>query len=166
MAIPVFSIVGRSGSGKTTLLENLIPEMRRRGYRVAVIKHHPHPGAALDVEGKDTWRLAQVGADHVVLVAPDQVMHRRRVEREPSLAEVVAEIRDVDLILTEGFKQGDAPKIQVSRGEVQPELVCPPDKLVAVVSDQRLDVGVPQFDPEDVGGLADLIVEVYGLAGS
>lgn len=160
MGIPVLSIVGRSGSGKTTLLEKLIPELKRRGCRIAVIKHHPHQGLRLDVEGKDTWRLAQAGADEVVLVTPDQVMRRRRLDREPSLEEVLAEIRGVDLVLTEGFKQEGAPKVQVIRGQERPELVCDPSELVALVSDQPLDVDVPQFGPEDIVGLAD---RIWGL---
>jgi len=154
---PIISIVGASGSGKTTLLERLIPLLRQRGYRVAVVKHHPRPGLDLDVAGKDTWRLAQAGADHVALVAPDQVMHRRRLEREPSLEEVAAEIRGVDLILTEGFKKESAPKIEVHRQQDRPTLLSRPEELVAVVADRPLDLPVPQFAPEDIEGLADLI---------
>ncbi len=156
-AIPLLSIVGRSGSGKTTLLEKLIPELKRRGYRVAVIKHHPHPGAAFDLPGKDTWRLAQAGADHVVLAAPDQVLHRRSLAAELPLEALTAGIGDVDLILTEGYKHGPAPKIEVNRREHSATLVLPPEALLAVVSDQRFDLPLPRFDLDDVRGLADLI---------
>jgi molybdopterin-guanine dinucleotide biosynthesis protein MobB len=114
-AIPVISVVGRSNSGKTTLLEKLISELKRRGYRVAAVKHHYHAGFTFDVPGKDSYRFAQAGADHVAVAGPDQVVHMRRWEREPSLAEVVADIRDVDLILTEGYKRERAPKIEVWR---------------------------------------------------
>jgi molybdopterin-guanine dinucleotide biosynthesis protein B len=162
-AIPAISIVGASGSGKTTLLEKLVRELKRRGYRIAVIKHHPHPGLDADVPEKDTWRLSRSGADHVVLAAPDQVMHRRRLERELSLEQVVAGIRDVDLILTEGYRGENAPKIQVSRGTELLEPVCDPAQLVAIVADRRFDVDVPQFDLDDAAGLADLIA---GLAPS
>jgi molybdopterin-guanine dinucleotide biosynthesis protein MobB len=114
-AIPVISIVGRSNSGKTTLLEKLISELKQRGYRVAAVKHHYHAGFTFDVPGKDSYRFAQAGADHVAVAGPDRVVHVRRWEREPSLAEVVADIRDVDLILTEGYKRERAPKIEVWR---------------------------------------------------
>ena len=159
-AIPTFSIVGASGSGKTTLLEKLVRELKRRGYRIAVIKHHPYPGLDADVPEKDTWRLSRSGADHVLLATPDQVMHKRRLERERSLEEVAAEIRDVDLILTEGYKGENAPKIQISRGKAPLEPVCDPAQLVAIVSDRRFDVDVPQFDPDDAAGLADLIARL------
>ncbi len=159
--VPVLSIVGFSGSGKTTLLEKLVPELRRRGYRVAVIKHHPHPGAETDAPGTDTWRMVQAGADHVALVAPDQVVHWTRREREPPLSEVVAEIRGVDLILTEGFKKGPFPKIEVHRVAGPAALAARPRDLIAVASDRRFDLPVPQFDLDDVEGLADLIEERF-----
>jgi molybdopterin-guanine dinucleotide biosynthesis protein B len=165
MDIPVISIVGHSGSGKTTLLERLIPELRRRGYRVAVVKHHPTPGLVLDTLGKDTWRLAQAGATHVVLAAPDQIVHHHRPEREPPLAEIVSAIRDVDLILVEGYKRENLPKIEIRRGpapaEQDPGSLPGPGELLALVSEQRFASSTPQFDPQDVGGLADLIETHY-----
>jgi molybdopterin-guanine dinucleotide biosynthesis protein MobB len=157
-AIPVVATVGRSNSGKTTLLEKLIPELQRRGYRVAVVKHLHHAGTPFDVPGKDSYRFAQAGAEQVILAAPDRVVHVRHHEQEPTLAEVVAGIRGVDLILVEGYKRADVPKIEVSRRERDMELVCGDDeRLIAVASDQRFDVDVPQFDLDDVAGLADLV---------
>ena len=40
--IPIISVVGKSNVGKTTLLEKLLPELKKRGYRVATIKHDVH----------------------------------------------------------------------------------------------------------------------------
>jgi len=75
--IPVVSIVGKSNSGKTTLLEKLIPELKRRGYRVATVKHDTH-GFEIDRPGKDTWRLAQAGADAVVISSGDKLALKDR----------------------------------------------------------------------------------------
>jgi molybdopterin-guanine dinucleotide biosynthesis protein B len=160
-AIPLICVVGRSGAGKTTLLEKLIPELKRRGYRVATIKHHVHRGGLeFDRPGKDSWRHAQAGADHVTLVAPGGVASVRRVEHEPSLDEVAATIHDVDIILVEGYKWVARPKIEVVRaasGEATP--VSAPEDLLALVSDLPLrHADVPRFDLEDVSGVADLIV--------
>ena len=156
--IPVVAIVGHSGSGKTTLLERLIPEMKRRGYRAAVVKHIHHAGIEFDVPGKDSWRFARAGADQVVLAAPDKIVHVRHCQGRPTLAEVVRDIRGVDLILVEGYKEADVPKIEVNRQECQLDLVCAGDRrLIGVASDQAFDVDVPQYGLEDVGGLADLI---------
>ncbi len=155
--IPIVSVVGRSKSGKTTLLEQLIPELQRRGYRVATVKHHAHPGFEMDKPGKDTWRHAQAGSDHVVLAAPDKVATIRRVPRAQTLDEIAATIHDVDIILTEGYRRSDKPKIEVLRAALSTELVCDVEELVAVVSDVALEVGVPRFDLDDAAGLVDLI---------
>jgi len=161
MAIPIISVVGRSDVGKTTLLEKLIPELKRRGYRVATVKHHAHPGFEIDRPGKDSWRHAQAGSDHVVIAAPDKVASIRRVDREPTLDEIAATITDVDIILTEGYKRTDKPKIEVIRAARSPEPICVPDELVAVVSDVDPPFDVPRFDLDDVSGLADLIEERF-----
>jgi 4-hydroxy-tetrahydrodipicolinate reductase len=152
---PIVSIVGHSGSGKTTLLEKLIGELKQRGYQLAVIKHHHHRGLQLDEPGKDSWRFTQAGADHVVLAGPDRAAHLRTYSEEPSLQQVASGIRDVDLILTEGYKHADAPKIEVSRG--QTTLVADPDHLVAIATDRPFDVDVPRFDLDEVNRLADFI---------
>jgi molybdopterin-guanine dinucleotide biosynthesis protein MobB len=159
--IPVVSIVGRSGVGKTTLLEKLIPELKQRGYRVGTIKHHSHPGIDMDRPGKDTWRHAQAGSDHVMIVAPDRVASIRRVVQEPGLDEVLVAMAGVDIVLTEGYKRADKPKIEVVRAERSTEPICTAGELLAVAADIPLGLPVPCFDLNDAAGLADLIEELF-----
>ncbi len=99
MTIPIVCVVGRSKSGKTTLLEKMIILLKQRGYRVATIKHHSHRGFDMDVPGKDTWRHARAGSDHVIIAAPDKVATIRRVSVEPTLDALAATIAEVDIIL-------------------------------------------------------------------
>ena len=156
--IPIVSIVGRSGVGRTTLLEKLIPELKRRGYRVATIKHHAHPGFEIDQPGKDTWRHAQAGSDQVVIAAPDSVVAIRYVDHALTLNEIAASIiHDADIILTEGYSGADKPKIEVMRAARSKRPICDPAELLATASDIVLPLEVPHFDLGDVAGLADLI---------
>jgi len=154
---PIVSVVGKSNSGKTTLLEKLIPVLKNRGHRVAVIKHHAHGEFEVDQPGKDSWRHAQAGADVVVIASPVKVAQVQRVAREPSLREIAARLTGVDLILTEGYKRADTPKIEVSRQERSTELICDPAELLAIAADYPVDMDVPAFGLEDTAGLADLI---------
>jgi molybdopterin-guanine dinucleotide biosynthesis protein B len=156
--IPILSIVGRSGAGRTTLLEKLIPELKCRGYRVATVKHHAHPGFEVDVPGKDTWRHARAGSDQVVIAAPDRVAAIRYVGHALTLDQIAATlIRDVDLILTDGFTRAGKPQIEVVRAALSSEPIADPAHLLAVATDLPLSLGVPRFDLDDAAGLADLI---------
>jgi molybdopterin-guanine dinucleotide biosynthesis protein MobB len=118
-SIPCLGFIGRSNSGKTTLLEKLLGELGRRGYRVAVVKHTLRPDVETDFPGKDTRRLWDAGAAHTVLATPDRIVHTRRYATPPTLAEALAVVHDVDLILIEGYKQGDFPKIEVVRATLR-----------------------------------------------
>lgn len=158
--IPVCAFVGRSNSGKTSLLERLIPELGRRGYRLAVLKHFHQRGVTFDKPGKDSWRLAQAGADQVVLAAPDKTITIQHHKEEPPLEQVLVQIRGVDLVLVEGHKDAPVPKIEVNRRARSTDLACADDAhLVAVVSDQTFDLDLPQFDLDNVQAIADFLEE-------
>ncbi len=160
--IPIISIVGKSDSGKTTLIEKLVPELTRRGYRVATVKHDMH-GFEVDREGKDSWRHKQAGAHTVVISSPQKIALIRDVERDLTLDEIRGRwIQDVDLILSEGYKRDVQPKIEVFRKEKHKKLLCTKkDNLIAVVSNQKLRSGVPCFGLENMRGLSNFIEKEF-----
>lgn len=160
--IPIISIVGKSDSGKTTLIEKLVPELTRRGYRVATVKHDMHR-FEVDREGKDSWRHKQAGAHTVVISSPQKLALIRDVEKDLTLDEIRGRwIQDVDLILSEGYKRDVQPKIEVFRKEKHKKLLCTKkDNLVAVVSNRKFRVTVPCFDLEDMRGLSNFIEKEF-----
>lgn len=160
--IPVVSIVGKSNSGKTTLLEKLLREGKRRGWRMATIKHDVH-GFDMDKPGKDTWRHAQAGADIVAISSPKKIAFLESVAEEQPLDEVLARIQGVDIIFTEGYKRENKPKIEVFRSEVHSELLCQPEELLAIAADIGFDNGVPCYGLDDAAGLCDLLAETYRI---
>lgn len=157
---PIVSVVGKSGSGKTTFLEKLLPELKRRGYRVATVKHDAH-GFEVDHPGKDSWRHARAGADAVVISSPRRIALIQHLNEEMSLDEMAHYIRGVDIVITEGYKRGDKPKIEVSRRARSTDLICNEDELIAIVTDQRFPLNVPHFDLEDAAGVANLLIEQF-----
>lgn len=160
--IPVVAVVGKSDSGKTTLLEKILREAKRRGWRVATVKHDVH-GFDMDKPGKDTWRHAQAGADLVVISSPSKIAVLEKVEADQPLDEVVKRVRGVDIIFTEGYKRSNKPKIEVFRSEVHKDLLCEPEELLAIASDVMFDNGVPCFGLDDAAGLCDLMAKKFGL---
>ena len=167
MTPPIVSIVAKSGTGKTTLLEKLITELKQRGYRVGAIKHDAHR-FDIDREGKDSWRLTRAGADTMLITSPEKLAMVKQYspEQEPGLAESVAiYCHDVDIVLTEGFKRSEMPKIEVHRRVRSETLLCRGEEhdttLIAVASDSPLEIDVPYYDINDATGLCNLIVERY-----
>ena len=160
--IPIISIVGKSDSGKTTLIEKLVPELTRRGYRVATVKHDVH-GFEVDREGKDSWRHKQAGAHTVIISSPQKVVLIRDVEKDSTLDEIRRRwVQDVDLLLSEGYKKDVQPKIEVFRKEKHKKLLCAKkDHLVAIISNQKFNVGVPCFHLEDIKGLSNFIEKEF-----
>ncbi len=159
---PVVSIIGKSGSGKTTLIEKIIPELTKKGWRVATIKHSRR-SFDIDREGKDTWRHREAGASMTVMVSPNQIGVIETSSRDPGIEEIRGlYIHDVDIILTEGFKGNNYPKIEVFREEMKRELLCSKeDNLIAVASDTPVEIKVPCFDINDGQGIATLITELF-----
>lgn len=158
--VPIISIVGQSKSGKTTLLEKLITELKSRGYRVATIKHTPN-GMTFDEPGKDSWRHIQAGSEATILSSPDRLVMIKPLASRATLDEIARLFGDdCDIVLTEGFKQDDAPKIEVHRREAGPTLKTV-KKLFAIATDEPLETKTRQFSLDDIKGLADLLEEGF-----
>jgi molybdopterin-guanine dinucleotide biosynthesis protein MobB len=158
--IPIIAIVGRSKSGKTTLIERLIPELTKRGYRVATIKHHGKH-FEIDHEGKDSWRHKQAGASTVVIASPHKVALIEDVSHDLTLDDLAARfIQGADIIIAEGFKRDRHPKIEVFRKGVYPEPLAPQlQHVIAVASDCPLSLDTPCMNPNDIKGIANVIEE-------
>ena len=158
---PIVSFVGLSSVGKTTLLERLIPELKKRSYRVAIIKHDVH-GFDMDKPGKDSWRFTQAGSDIIMISSPDKLALIKKVDHDSTLQELARLVGDsADIILTEGFKQREAPKIEVHRKAIGEKLLCKPEELVALVTDEPLDLPVWQCSTEEISKLADRIESTF-----
>jgi molybdopterin-guanine dinucleotide biosynthesis protein B len=153
----IISIVGKSHSGKTTLLVALITELKKRGLKVAMVKHSHHADD-LDTADKDTWRFSQAGSELSAINSLDNLAIYRRMDRYFDPQEISQFILwDYDLILTEGFKSSHYPKIEVHRQEQGKDLISDPRQLLAVVTDELLPVDVPQFSRNEVARIADLV---------
>jgi molybdopterin-guanine dinucleotide biosynthesis protein B len=159
---PIVCVVGKSDAGKTTFLEKLIRELKNRKVRVGTIKHDAH-GFDIDKPGKDTWRHAQAGADAVIISSPSRFALIKNVEEEVTLDNLAGLHHDMDIIITEGFKRSNKPKIEINRTAHSKELLCTSDELVALVSDAEWDIGVPVFGLDDACGVAELLQNKYGL---
>jgi molybdopterin-guanine dinucleotide biosynthesis protein B len=155
---PIVCVVGRSKSGKTTFIEGLLPELMRRGYRVATIKH-THASVQTNAPFKDSIRHEQAGAQIALLSTPRKILFTERVAHDASLETLANRyVRDVDLILAEGFKRDKYPKIEVFTSRVHPRPLAPGlSNVRALITDDKLDLDIPCFARSRVQEVATFI---------
>lgn len=172
MNVPIVSLVAKSNTGKTTLIVKLISEFKRRGYKVGAIKHDAHK-FDIDKEGKDSWKLTHAGADTMAIISSEKmaVVKMNRDRKEIDVKKILNQyFSDMDIVLTEGFKKSQLPKIEVHRKARSDTLICRgeinDDTLIAVASDEDLDVDVPLYDINDHPAICDFIEKRFLEEGS
>ena len=161
MTVKAVAFVAKSGTGKTTLLEKVIARLKDRGYRVGVIKHDAHR-FDIDLPGKDSYRLTAAGADTMLISSPERLALVKKHAESPPVDDLLSLFfNDVDIVLTEGFKSSALPKIEVHRRERSATLLCRGKEhdpmLLAVASDESLELDVPRLDINDADMVADFI---------
>ncbi|WP_321530024.1 molybdopterin-guanine dinucleotide biosynthesis protein B [uncultured Desulfuromonas sp.] len=170
MTIPAVSFIAKSGTGKTTLVEKIIAELKQRHLRVGAIKHDAHR-FDIDHPGKDSHRFTEAGADTMLVSSSSKLALVKQHHQAPEISDLITTyFSDVDIVLTEGFKQSTMPKIEVFRHHYSTELISRGEKsdpaLIAVASDAPLEVDVPVFDLEDASALTDFLVTRFSLSRS
>jgi molybdopterin-guanine dinucleotide biosynthesis protein B len=156
----IFGIAGHSGMGKTTLLARLVTALVAQGLRVSMIKHS-HKDIEVDRPGKDSYRLREAGCEEVLLLGASRwaLMHELRGAPEPSLGDLLPRLSDVDLVLVEGFKSGDFPKLEVWRAAVgKPPLAPDWPGIRAIASDGPHPVaGLPALPLDDLDAIVAFV---------
>ena len=159
----LFGFAGWSGSGKTTLIEQIIPLLKARGLTVSLIKH-AHHDFDVDVPGKDSWRHRKAGCREVLVSSSRRwaLMHELDGGDEPTLAELVDRLSPCDIVLVEGFKRADIPKLEVHRPSVGKPPLFPIDPhIIAIATDapeRFADSGLPVLDLSNVQSICACVL--------
>ncbi len=165
-SLPLLGFCAFSGTGKTTLLKQLLPILKAHGLHTGVIKHAHHQ-FDVDHEHKDSHELRKAGTTQMLIAS------RRRMavitefdsgHNEPSLEEILQALDPelLDLVLVEGFKHEQFPKIELHRPSMGRTLLCATDpSIIAVATDAPLfpsPIHLPVLDLNDINGIADFIL--------
>jgi molybdopterin-guanine dinucleotide biosynthesis protein B len=159
----IIGLAGWSGSGKTTLITKAIPRLIARGVRVSTIKH-AHHGFDLDTPGKDSFMHRAAGATEVIISSANRwaILHELRGAPEWNLADLLAKLSDVDLILVEGFKRDRmVPKLEIHRAANGKPLLYPDDPSIAAIAcDTALPKApIPTVDLNDIEKVVDVLLK-------
>ena len=157
------SIVGEcSNVGKTTLIKHLLEIFSKEGLKVGVVKHH-HKEFDFDREGKDSFIFSKSGASCVKMVSPNRVITIENLNYEKSLYDVLETMTDYDFVLVEGYKWENLDRIEVYRTGYSTKIISDKDKLIAIVSDLKHDLGVDQFNPDEYEKIANKIKNYFKI---
>lgn len=163
--IPVLGITAYSGIGKTTLLKQLLPLMRAKGLRVGVIKH-AHHDFEIDTPGKDSYEIRKAGANEMLIASGRRwaLMVDTDEESDPNLHDMLdrLDLSNLDLVLVEGFKHENFPKIELHRPSAGRPLLFPDDRnIIAVATDGELPqpTKLPVLDLNDIHSINRFIEE-------
>ena len=167
--IPMIGFSAFSGTGKTTLLKQVIPLLKGKGLRIAVIKH-AHHHFDLDQPGKDSFELRKAGSDKTIICTTTRmavITEFPTPKDEPTLQEIIDTIDadSFDLILVEGYKHLPFPKIELHRKSVgKPYLYQNDPDIIAIACDAELPepTDIMVLDINDVEGIAELVAERVG----
>ena len=166
---PVIGVSGWKKSGKTTLAVRLIEEFTRRGHHVISIKH-AHDSFQVDDAQTDSSRHRTAGSKEICIVGAKRwaIIHQLDHEPEPNLEEVLAWMSPADLIVVEGYKFADIPKIEVRAAMAfSKEKLSPDDPLVIAIASDKAEPSehVPVFSRDDVAEIADFVTQKIGPIG-
>lgn len=169
--LPVIGICATgSNSGKTTLINKLIIELRERNIRASVIKH-AHHHFDIDHPGKDSYEIREAGAVQTLVASSKRwalITEMQRTANPPDEADLESLIVLInpdyaDLILVEGFKNANIPKIEVHRPSLGMALACNDDQhFIAIASDEPLAIQtqLPVLELNNIKQITDFIVKV------
>lgn len=157
----VFAVSGVKNSGKTTLIEKIIPKLKEHGLKVATIKHDGHDFEG-DVEGTDTYKHKRAGAYGTAIFSKNKFMIIK--DQEDTLEEeLMLYFKDSDVIILEGFKYSDYPKLEIVRKGNSEYSVCRKETLLGIVSDMDIKAeGIKILDLNDIDKIADFLLKYIG----
>ena len=169
-SIPMLGFSAYSGTGKTTLLRQVIPILKSKGIRIAVIKH-AHHDFDLDAPGKDSYELRKAGANETIICTMTRmarISEFSKPSQEPDLQQIVDSLdsNQIDLILVEGYKDAPFPKIELHRKAIgKPLLFARDESVIAVASDSKpaVDIKLPCLDINDIQTIANYIYDDFYL---
>lgn len=145
---------GPSNSGKTTLILKVGKKFIKDGLKVAIVKHDPGDKAKFDVEGKDSFKFSQIGAD-VVVASPTRTTYFSKEQK--SIDEIVSMIGEFDILLVEGLKTLPLPRLSVFKDKIDENYLSFSDAIATY--DPKYEIDKPNFNLDDIDAICEWVLQ-------
>tara|TARA_Y100000766_G_scaffold40642_1_gene30746 strand:+ start:522 stop:1037 length:516 start_codon:yes stop_codon:yes gene_type:complete len=157
-----------SGTGKTTLIKKIVSILSKR-FTVSVIKH-AHHDFDLDHPGKDSYEIRKSGAENILISSEKRwaLIHENKKNKELTLENLLDILENInsDIVLVEGFKKENFPKIELFRKEIGKDLLFYNDKnIIAFATDSNMDIdeNIEKLDINEPQQIVDYIIKFLSL---
>lgn len=157
----IIVVCGVKNSGKTTLLVKLVKNLTEKGLRTAVIKHDGHDFSC-DVEGTDSYRMKEAGAYGTAVFSEQRIfIHKSGTDEKEK--ELISLFPEAEMILIEGLKESEYPKIEVIRKDISDKPVSNPKGRFLIVTDgESGEFEEPVLHPEQIEEIVELMMKQQG----
>lgn len=157
----IITVTGKSGSGKTTLIEKLIMHYKRTGKKISVIKSMRHEFHT-DPEGKDTFRYRESGAVSSIITNGKRFALISEIDdRSDPLDLAEKYFSESDIVIIEGFKEGNVMKIEVIGDSDEPPLFPGDSQIKIIVTDRNIRAELPVFRRNDIQSIVSAIEKIF-----
>lgn len=129
---------------------------------MAAVKHTPHK-FYLEPESKDSFKFLDSGADDVYLTANNQMMSIDKINSTDDAFNLIqSRSQHRDIMILEGLRHHDIPLIEVYDSTREENPKFPVDSLCAIISDKPIQVGIPNFNRDDIEAISNFLEEYNG----
>ena len=155
----IIGITGWKDVGKTYYASLIIKLLVKRGYQVGSIKH-AHHDFDIDKPGTDSFKHREAGSNQVIISSSKRwaKITENNNENEKSLDELIQELQNVDVIVVEGFKKDNHPKIEILSKDLK-NRNKETKNVIAIVSDDLKDTITPVYKENDIENLVEFIIK-------
>ena len=155
----IIGIVGWKNSGKTYYVQEIIKKLRKKGYSVASIKHAHHE-FDVDQPKTDSFLHRKAGSQQVIISSSKRWVKIAELENNPekNLNELIEELSTTDIVIVEGFKNDNHPKIEIIKEISKSYLFNQISNVVALISDIEIDSNIIQFKKNEIDLIVNFII--------
>ena len=156
----IVGIVGWKNSGKTYYASKIIKKLIIKNYRVASIKHAHHE---FDIDHKDTdsYTHRKAGSSQIIVSSSKRWVKITELNnsKEQTLNDLLNQLSETDIVIVEGFKNDNHPKIEIIKRSNDDYLFNKISNIKAIISEEKIKTDLKQFKKDEIDNIVNFILD-------